>query len=153
MIAKKLRDYIEERGITYDVLSHDPTPSASKTAQASHVSGNRIAKGVVLKDGERFMLAVLQASHQIRFDALERALHRRVTLASEEEMETLFEDCKAGAVPAIGSAYGLEVIMDESLPLDSDLYLEGGDHASLLHIPAGAMELLMPDAQHASFSR
>ena len=152
-IAKTVRSYLEERGIGYEVLKHDPTASASQTAQASHISGNRIAKGVVLKDDAGYMLAVLPASHQILFDALESCLNRRLTLATEEEMGDLFEDCETGAVPAIGSAYGLDVIVDDSLSGEEELYFEGGDHASLLHVAPGALERLMPGAQHGHFSR
>jgi Ala-tRNA(Pro) deacylase len=152
-ISKTLQQYLEERGVEYEVLKHAPTPSSSQTAQASHISGTRIAKGVVLKDDKGYLLAVLPASHHIQFDALEQVLHRRLTLATEEETGELFSDCELGAVPAIGSAYGLDVVLDDSLSTEGEIYFEGGDHASLLHVGGGQLERLIPGAQHASFSR
>ena len=50
-------------------------------------------------------------------------------MANEEQIETLFIDCEPGAVPALGAAYGLKVIVDDSLAKEPEVFLEGGDHA------------------------
>ena len=44
-------------------------------------------------------------------------------MASEEQIETLFHDCEPGAVPAIGAAYGLKVIVDDSLASEPEVHL------------------------------
>ena len=36
-------------------------------------------------------------------------------MANEEQIETLFIDCEPGSVPALGAAYGLNVVVDDSL--------------------------------------
>ena len=151
-IAITLAQYLMERGVAYDVIEHPHTQTASQSAAASRVPLDRIAKAVVLKGGDGFMLAVLPASRHIQFGELRKELGRDVDIAKEEQIETLFVDCKSGAVPALGGAYGLKVIVDDSLANQPEMYLEGGDHSSLVHISGAAFRELLADAQHARFT-
>jgi len=151
-IAITLARYLMERGMPYDVIEHARTETASQSATASHVPPDRIAKAVVLKGGDGFMLAVLPASRRIQFEELRKELGCYVDIAKEEQIETLFIDCETGAVPALGGAYGLNVIVDDSLANQPEMYLEGGDHLSLVHISGAAFRELLADAQHARFT-
>lgn len=47
-----------------------------------------------------------------------------VDLADEGELGRLFRDCAPGAVPPIGECYGLDVIMDDSIQEQPEVYLE-----------------------------
>jgi Ala-tRNA(Pro) deacylase len=80
------------------------------------------------------MLAVLPASRNIQFEELRRLLSSDVDMASEEQIGTLFPDCERGAVPALGPAYGLNVVVDDSLAQQPDVYFEAGDYANLVHM-------------------
>jgi Ala-tRNA(Pro) deacylase len=97
-------------------------------------------------------MAVLPASHQLRLHDLRMELGEGVHLASEEEVEEIFIDCARGAVPPVGECYGLDVIVDNSLNDHSDFYIEGGDHATLVHMTSHEFARLNPRAQHGSFS-
>lgn len=151
-IANTLAQYLTDHGVAYDIVPHPPTQTASASAQASHVPADRLAKAVVIKGGAGFMVAVLPASHHIHFDELRRLLGRDVDMANEEQIETLFVDCRPGAVPALGAAYGLNVIVDDSLVQQPDVYFEGGDHANLVHISGTSFAELMADARHGRFT-
>ena len=113
-IAPTLATYLEQAGIQPEVLTHPHSPSASRTAEAGHVSGNRVAKAVLLKDETGYLLAVLPASHHLRLDAVEVLTGRSLTLAAEEEIGRTFPDCEVGAVPPVGTAYGLPAVVDDS---------------------------------------
>ncbi len=151
-IAATLEQYLSAHRVEYDVINHDPTMSATRTAQESHVSGNCVAKAVIVKDEEGFMVAVVPASHHIRLGDLSELLERRVGLATEQEADGLFADCETGAFPAIGTAYGLDVIVDDSIAEQPEIYFEGGDHASLVHVKAEQFRKLVGDARHGRFS-
>ena len=151
-IAITLAQYLAERGVNYDVVKHPHAVTASESAETSHISPKRLAKAVVIKGDDGFMLAVLPASSHIQFDQLRKQLGADVGMASEEQIETLFLDCEPGAVPALGAAYGLKVIVDESLTNEPEIYLEGGDHASLVHISGSTFQKLLADARHARFT-
>lgn len=152
-IAHTLQEFLNARGVDYDVLRHAKTPSASRTAQESHISGDLIAKGVVVKDDAGFVLVVLPASHHINFSAPRDQLHRKVELASEEETGALFGDCDLRAVPAAGSAHGVDAIVDDKLNGLEDVCIEGGDHSSLLHVTGKQFAKMMLTARHGHFSR
>jgi len=148
-IALTLQQYLDDKHIDYDVLKHKRTLSAEGTAHASHVPGDRLAKGVVLTREGGFVVAVIPASAKVRLDVIERMLHCPVQLASEDEISELFPDCDAGAVPPIGEAYAVEAFVDDSLDKQPDVYLEGGDHRSLIHISGEEFRVLMKDVRHA----
>jgi len=151
-IALTLAQYLIDREVAYDVVPHPHAETASATAKASHVPADSLAKAVVLKGGDGFMLAVLPASRHIQFEELRRLLGSDVDMASEEQVETLFLDCESGAVPALGAAYGLDVVVDDSLAQQPDVYLEGGDHANLVHISGAHFKHLTADARHGRFT-
>ena len=64
-IAAILQQYLDQK-VIYDVIAHEPTMSSMRTAQACHVPGDCLAKGVLLRDDTGYMLAVLPATHYVR---------------------------------------------------------------------------------------
>jgi Ala-tRNA(Pro) deacylase len=150
-IAPTLQKHLD-RNVTYEVITHDATMSSTRTAQACHVSGDRLAKAIVLRHDGGYMLAVLPASHHIRLSDLQREIGDDVALADETEIKRLFPDCALGAVPPVGECYELDVIVDDSIQQPPDVYLEGGDHTSLVHMNQAQFTRLMAQARHARFS-
>ncbi len=151
-IASTLEKHLTDQGIGYELVAHPRTPSSTRTAQAAHVSGERVAKTVVLHDVDGYLLAVVPATHRVELEALQRLLDRRLNLATEEEIGRLFSDCDVGAVPPIGAAYGLEVVLDESLGGQTEICFEAGDHTSLVQVSAQDFETLMAAARRGRFS-
>ncbi len=152
-IALSLQQYLDDKGVTYDVMTHERTSTSSQTAEACHVPGDCLAKGVVLSREGGFLIAVVPASCSVRLDAIRRFVQGPVAIAEEDEISALFPDCDAGAVPVFGAAYGLEAIVDNSLDQRADVYLEGGDHQSLIHISGQQFRHLLHDAPHGRISR
>jgi Ala-tRNA(Pro) deacylase len=151
-IAVALAQYLLDRDVAYELVPHPHTETSLATAAASGLPADSIVKAVVLKGGDGFMLALLPASRHIQFEELRRLLGDDVDIASEEQVETLFLDCEPGSVPALGAAYGLDVVVDDSLAQQPDLYLEGGDHAHLVHISGTSFRKLTEDARHGRFT-
>ncbi len=152
-IANRVVDYLIEQGVEFDVISHPYSSTSMETAQFSHVPGDRIAKSVVLEDDRGYLLAVLPASCRVDLGELHRQTNRNLGLATEYELDALFEDCEPGAVPPLGAVYDMDAIVDDGLAEQSDIYFEAGDHERLIRVSGEAFELLMGDAQHSDFSR
>jgi Ala-tRNA(Pro) deacylase len=150
-IAPTLLRHLDSH-VSYDVITHDPTMSSARTAQVCHVSGERIAKAIVLRHNGGYMLAVLPASRHIRLPDLKVQIGEDVDLADEAEIKALFPDCAPGAVPPVGECYDLDVIVDDSIEEQPDVYLEGGDHTTLVHVDRAQFARLMADARHGRFS-
>lgn len=151
-IARKIDKTLAETGVEYEIIAHERTESASRTAQASHVCGNQVTKTVILHDGERYVMGVVPSTHRLELDTLGQFLNRRLTLATEAETARLFDDCALGADPPLGKPYGLPVVIDEALFDEDDVYFEGGDHQSLVHVSSEAFSALMGNAKRARFS-
>lgn len=152
-IAPTLRKYLAAESIQYDEIPHELTMTSTRTAQACHVSGDRVAKTIVLRrDGGGYMLAVLPASHHLKLNELKAMLGDGVDMANESEVRRLFTDCVLGAVPAAGSCYGLDLIVDDSIGTQPEIYMEAGDHQTLLRMSHGQFARLTGKALHGRFS-
>jgi Ala-tRNA(Pro) deacylase len=147
-----LQTYLDEQDVAYDVVVHPPTATAMRTAEASHVPGDCLAKGVVLRDGDGYMLAVLPATRHINLPDLRTALSPSLDLAGEDEIARVFGDCERGAVPALGACYGVNVIVDDALAQQPEVYFEAGDHATLIRLSQADFARLTGDAWHGRFS-
>jgi Ala-tRNA(Pro) deacylase len=150
-IATTLQRHLD-RNVTYELITHEATMSSTRTAQVCHVSGDCLAKGIVLRHNGGYMLAVLPASRHLRLPDLKLAIGADVDLADEGEIERLFPDCAPGAIPPIGECYDLDVIVDDSIQQPPEIYLEGGDHTTLVHLSQAQFTRLMSGARHGRFS-
>ncbi|MEI9900354.1 MAG: hypothetical protein WDN31_09765 [Hyphomicrobium sp.] len=54
--------------------------------------------------------------------------------------------------PAVVDAYAVDAFIDESFDKQPDIYLEGGDHRSLIHMTGEAFRTIMKDARRASIA-
>ena len=152
-IAITLQEYLDKSGIDYDVLPHTHTETSLDTAQTTHIPPEQFAKSVILEDEDGYLMAVIPASHHIELGQLSRQLERRLGLATEDELAGLFHDCDLGAIPPIGEAYHMDVVMDGSLEKCPDIYFEAGDHTDLVHVRGPAFLQLMQHAHHGHFCR
>jgi Ala-tRNA(Pro) deacylase len=151
-IATRLRQYLEREGVSYNVVPHPRTATSVGSAHAAHVPEDKVAKPVVVHHGRGYVLAVVPSTHRVELGTLQRILDKRLSLATEIELGRLFEDCELGAIPPLGAAYGVPVILDESVCSATDLFFEGGDHRSLVHISGEAFQKLAKNARRARFS-
>ena len=150
--ALTLEQYLDRNGIAYDVLPHAPTMSSLRTAEASHIPATALAKAVVLKRDRGYILAVLPASQRLEWQAFGRWFNQNVALATEDEIAWLFPDCTPGAVPPFGEAYGIETVVDDSIEAQPEIYMEAGDHETLVHMSHAQFAHLMANARHGRFS-
>ena len=151
-IAPRLQEYLRSEGVPFDAVAHSRTATARQTAHAAHVPGASVAKCVVVHHERGYVLAVVPSTHRVELGALQSLLDRRLGLATEDEIAELFDDCDVGAVPPIGPAYGMPSVVDESIATAAEVYFEGGDHRTLVHVTGDGFRRLMKDASWARFS-
>ena len=121
-----IRDFLQSRQVWFETMLHAPAPTASKMAQAVHVSGHRVAKGVLIKAGGSYLLAVLPATARIDLERLRQIVRGpEVRIATEDEVEQVFGDCERGALPPFGRLYGLTTLVDSSLSGGSEIVFVG----------------------------
>ena len=151
-IAIHLKTFLDTHHLDYEAIRHRRAESAQRKAAAADRPGARVAKAVLLKDDQGYLLAVLPASHRLHLGQLHRELDRRVGLATEEEATALFDDCRPGAVPPTGLLYDVDTLVEDALLEQPEVYFEAGDHEHLIHMDREAFGKLLGDATHGHFS-
>ena len=152
-IANTLKSYLDNSGIAYETVGHPFSASSQETAEAAHVSGQRLAKGVLLRDATGYLLAVLPAPLHVDVEELSALLDRDLELVGEKEVAELFPDCDTGAAPPVGNAYKLKVALDTSLCDEPDIYFEAGDHIELVRVGGTDFQTLLKGAKRLRFAR
>lgn len=151
-VAKTLRNYLTSHGVNYEIVRHPHTGSSMETAQATHISGERLAKAVLVEDDTGYLMVIVPSIHHVDLGVLHKTLERPLGLATEAELAKLFPDCEPGAIPALGPAYGIATVWDSALAQEPEIYLEGGDHEVVIRISGEQFRKLLADAPQGSFS-
>lgn len=147
-ISTAVRDYLDKQGIEYQIHVHPHTETSMRTAEAAHVSGERLAKAVLLKDAQGYVLAVVPSTHNVQISELQQELGRPLEAAPEIDLGVVFPDCELGAVPAIGAAYELDTVISEALRDEPELYFEAGDHEQLVRLSGADFRRLFEGARY-----
>ncbi len=150
-IARRLKWVLDSHDVDYEIIHHSHTWTSRASAQAAHVPSGRVAKCVLLEDERGYVLAILPASCRLSIDALDAALGRHFELASEAELEDIYQDCERGAVPPVGATHAIPLAVDDSLLRLPDVYFEAGDHEGLVHVSGEAFRSLLGGSMHGRF--
>lgn len=138
-----IRTYLQSRRVPFVMFLQRPAPTSSRRAQSVHVPGRRVAKGVLVRAGERYVLAVLPATDRIDLAQLSSVLDGLpVRLASEDEVGQVFADCERGAVPPFGQVYGLPTVLEAGLADGSELVCVGNQRHEGIRLSLADFEAL-----------
>lgn len=146
--------YLRQSHIDYDVVPHSFTENAYDSACSAHLPASNVIKAVLLKDysGRNFVLAIIPACNKLNIRWINNELNRDLMLADEVELAAQFPDCVMGAVPALGQAYQLDLIWDDQLAHQPELYFESGNHLELIHITRKQFMTLFASLPHSTIS-
>src|SRR5688572_3321008 len=115
-IMQSLQRLLDDNRVHYEVHAHPRTFTARETAAADHIPPSELAKVVVLKSGDRLLLAVLPATHALDVERLRETVgDRDLRLASEREFADAFRECEPGAIPPFGQLFDMPMWVDDSL--------------------------------------
>jgi len=154
-ISRTLQAYLKEHGVKYRIVHHARTGSSMESAEQAHIPGGALAKAVMTRDGNDFLMLVLPSDYHVDLDSLSTRLGRTLTMANEAEFSARFSDCERGAVPPLGYVYGIRTLWDPSTALGADekVYFEAGDHENLIQVSGEQFHELMASAERSEFSR
>lgn len=129
MPIRTLDQLLDSRNIPYRSYNHPPTYTAQETAEVLHVTGYEVAKSVVLKIDNRFVIIVLPACQQVDLESFRQKMGAKtVELATEKELQKIAPMCDRGSIPPIGNLSGLPVYVATSLAEDEVISFSGGTH-------------------------
>ncbi|MCP4469526.1 MAG: YbaK/EbsC family protein [Gammaproteobacteria bacterium] len=153
-IASKLENYLHQREIEYQLVTHSHSEYSMETAAKAHVHGDALVKGVLAKDDDGYLLVVLPADYHIELESLHKLLGQEVAMVSEATLAEVFNDCELGAVPPIGMTYGIKTMWDpkSSLGKQDEVFFEAADHQCLVRMSGVQFHELMAPAERGEFS-
>jgi len=121
--------FLKSNKVKFQLRHHPARYTAQEVAAAEHITGEEVAKVVIVKAGDRFVMCVLSATCILDMERARKALGAGdLRLATEDEMAKLSADCQVGAMPPFGSEYGLETYVDEHLAADPEILIPACTH-------------------------
>lgn len=149
----RMERFLDQHMIPFDLVAHPHSQTSAETARAAGVNPNRIAKGVLLDGMDCQMVAMIPADQEVQLGKLRQDVGMEVSLADEGSVSRLFTECEPGVVPGLPNAWGVEMVWDDALMAQPEVYLEAGDHERLLHIETRYLREVFGDAPHCRFSQ
>lgn len=129
MSAERVRSFLDDEGVDYDMQTHERAVTAQEVAAAEHESGWHVAKPVILEADGELVMAVVAAACEVDLSKVTAALGAaEVGLADEDAFRDVFPDCEVGAEPPFGNVYDVPVLFDEILTDEDRLVFRGGTH-------------------------
>jgi Ala-tRNA(Pro) deacylase len=143
-VVERLRRYLDEQGVHYEVSAHPERYTTQEVAAASHVSGKALAKVVMVRTREGLAMTVLPAACRLGVERVRDLLgDTGAVLAPEGEFRGMFPDCEAGAMPPFGNLYDLPVYVDDELAARDRITFEAGNHHEVVTMRYADFERLV----------
>jgi len=153
-LAARVENYLCQAHINYDVIHHRFTDSAYDSACAAHLTVSNVVKAVLLKQNQtgQYLIAAIPASNKLNIDWVNAELQGNFSLAEEHEIAAQFPDCVLGAIPGLAQAHKIDLIWDDQLERQRELYFEAGNHQELIHISPVEFKWLFKNHAHSVIS-
>ena len=150
-ISITLNEYLSQHNIDYELIKHRHTTSSLASSNSAHLPTSQVAKAVILqnKDGE-YLMATLPANHRLSINDVNATMGKEYHLVNEWQLHELFPDCEQGAIPAVGNAYKMKMMVDDALLNAEQIYIEGGDHRYLVKIDHKQYKQMMSAMPHGN---
>lgn len=140
---QRVEEFLSARQARYRLVRHSGSVTAQELAAASHTSGWSLAKVVIVKERDGYVMAVLPACCVLDLNRLGGLIgHGPVRLATVEEIHGAVPDCAPGAIPPFGALWGLRTFVDRALVNAREITMPGGDLATALRMRASEFRRL-----------
>jgi Ala-tRNA(Pro) deacylase len=137
-----LLEWLRTHDVAHELHEHAETYTAAATARVEGVDARTFAKvvGVATDDGRR-ALVVVDAPDQVDLAKARTVLGAGdVRLLTEAELAVVAPDCDLGAMPAVGSLFGMPMYVDHAVAGDPEISFNAGSHRYTVRVDRPAWE-------------
>ena len=135
MSVEKVKEYLDQANIQYQVIEHKRAYTAQEIAANANIPGQQFAKTVMIRVDGKMAMAVIPAPQRVNFESLKKQLGaKEIRLATEHEFKDLFPDCEVGAMPPFGHLYDMPVYVADDLEKEIVIAFCGGSHSELVQL-------------------
>ena len=134
-MIERLKQLLDSSHVPYELHEHTRANTATAVAAADRIPCSEMAKVVLLRAGDHYVMAVVPASRRLDLARVRDTIEEPdLELASESELVRLFPDCEKGAMPPFGNLFGIAVWVDDVLGRESETVFNAGNHRETVHI-------------------
>ncbi len=131
----KIEEYLRENGVSFRHHKHNPVYTAQELAAEEHVPGRDVAKAVVVKAGDQYVMCVLPACFKLDLGKVAGILEvDQCRLADESEMAKLFPDVAVGAEPPFGHLYNMTTLVDTHFIAEDAIIFAADSHRDAIEM-------------------
>ena len=127
-VFERLAALLNSSGVTYRVLTHEPTHTSAESAKVRGVALHAGAKALIVKAEDEFLMIVLPADFSLDSKSLKRELGcKKLRFADHDEVSSITQ-LEPGAIPPFGSLFRLPTYCDNRLQENKTIYFNSGSH-------------------------
>jgi prolyl-tRNA editing enzyme YbaK/EbsC (Cys-tRNA(Pro) deacylase) len=133
----ELTDYLERKGIAFEVLTHERAFTGIAEARALGVDAHVVVKTVIVETRGEHVAMVLPAEEHLDMKLVREVLDDPAAeLAEEDAIVMDFAWSEPGALPPIAPLLGVDVIVDPSVPDTGPVLFAAGRQTVSLKVEA-----------------
>jgi Ala-tRNA(Pro) deacylase len=138
VVIPELRELLIRERAPFEVIGPRLTPLLEPSA-ASHVARRRLARVVIVRDGDWYAMTVLPATARLDLSQLRRRTGRYgLAVMEDDTIKGQVLDCPIGAMPPFGRVFGLPVYLDRAFAEEAVIMFESGPDHEEVNMPMGA---------------
>ncbi len=132
---QKCLNYLDAHQIRYAHTTHSPAYTAEEVAKAEHMPPHRMAKTVICQDSDGYLMVVVPADSYVDMERLRTAIGATgLFVAEERDLYLLFTGTELGAMPPLGTLFGLRVYLDRKVAEQEFIAFNAGTHRDVIHM-------------------
>lgn len=137
-----LLDWLARHDVEYELHEHDRAFTAHATATAEGVDPHTFAKVVAITARDVGpAIVVIDATDLLDLRKARRVMDAAdVSLLTEAELAALAPGCELGAIPAVGSLFGLTTYADYAVRDDEAISFNAGSHRFAVRVERAGWE-------------
>lgn len=127
--------YLRSQRVRFAHTTHSAAFTAEEVALAEHMPPNRMAKTVLVRDNDGYVMAVIPADCYVDLERLRMIIGvPDLYLAEERDLAHLFPQAELGAMPPLGNLFHLPVYLDRRVANREFIAFNAGTHRDVIHM-------------------
>ena len=143
-ISKKITDYLNKNKYKYEIIEHRTTYTAWDTAQTEKVKPQEVAKALVMKADNDYLIAMVPSNKNLDKKGLLKVINaqrkksgeqtcKKIDFTKEAWMKKNLPG-KVGATPPFAGLINLGVYIDNALKKNKKIYLGSGEYTKSVRV-------------------
>ena len=134
-LLERLREFLQAKKAVYTHSVHPNAFTAREVASAEHLPPWEVAKTVVVHCDVGYAMLVVPANKLVDFQEVRLELgFKQLRMLTEHELGKLFPECELGAMPPVGSLFGVPVYLDAGMAEGPLIAFNAGTHRDVIHM-------------------